>query len=80
MKMFKLDKYNDDKLDESYTIPVAFIRLLTSILPSIAMKELNQVGFNFDALIEASKQNEKYHETFVVEEKSVQKRIEVYLV
>lgn len=79
MKTFKIEKYLNDTLDETYTLPVAFISMLTAILPSSAVESLNHSGFKFDELLEANKQGVEYHSSVMVEENGITKRIEIYL-
>ena len=44
------------------------------------MTALNQAGFNFSALIEASKRGQDYHSSTIVEEQGVMKKIEINLI
>ncbi|QIQ22197.1 DUF2868 domain-containing protein [Zophobihabitans entericus] len=79
MKKFKIEKYINQELDETYTIPVAFISILTTILPASAIESLTQAGFDFKTLIEASKQDLAYQSSAMVEEKGISKKIIITL-
>lgn len=79
MKKFELKKYSDNQLDETHTIPVAFVSILTTILPTSAMDALKESGFDFQTLIEASKQGQSYHSSTMVSEKGVMKKIVIDL-
>ncbi|WP_126467935.1 hypothetical protein [Pragia fontium] len=80
MRKLKVEKYIHDKLDESFMVPVAFIQFLNIAAPNAALSELKQVGFDFQQIITASKQNEPYQTSVEVEEKGIMKRIDISLV
>lgn len=80
MKKIKIEKYIQDTLDESFTVPVAFIRILTSLLPHSALVALHDNGFDLDNIIMASKQDKPYQAEASIEEKGVMKRIVITLV
>lgn len=66
-------------LNKTYTLPVTFISMLTTILPSSAIESLNHSVINFIELIEASKKGTEYHSSVIIEEQGVTKRIEIHL-
>ncbi|WP_434778708.1 hypothetical protein [Neisseria sp. Ec49-e6-T10] len=80
MKKIKVEKYINNELDETLTIPVAFINILTSILPKSAIEELNQAGLDFQSMIQASKQGQNYHASTQVTEKGISKQIVLTLI
>lgn len=75
MKKLKVDKYINDQLDESFTVPLAFIHILNSLLPDSAMKSLQKNGLALNEIIEASKQKQHYQAETMVEEKGINKKI-----
>lgn len=79
MKKLTIEKYIQGKLDESFTVPIAFISMLNTILPKAAMDSLNQYGFDLQNMIAASKDRSPYHSTVKVEEKGILKTIEIHL-
>lgn len=75
MKKIIIEKYIQDKLDETLAVPVAFISILNTILPNAAFAELKQHGFDFQQLANASKLNEPYLSEAFVSEKGIAKKI-----
>lgn len=79
MKKIIVDKFIKDTLDESFTIPVAFIRMLCTILPNSALSALQEKGFNLDDIITASQQDKPYQVEMHVNEKGIDKKIIIRL-
>lgn len=79
MKKLTIEKYIQGKLDESFTVPIAFISMLNTILPKAAIDSLNQYGFDIQNMITASKDHSPYHNRVEVEEKGILKTVEISL-
>lgn len=75
MKKIIVEKYIQDTLDETLTVPVAFIGILNTILPDAAFASLKQSGFDFQQIVTASKQNQPYFTETFVNEQGINKKI-----
>lgn len=79
MKKLIIEKFIQNRLDETFVVPVAFITILNTILPNSAFTSLKQNGFDFQKIIAASKQNEPYLSEMIVEEKGIAKKVMIKL-
>ncbi|RKS87385.1 hypothetical protein DES39_0609 [Orbus hercynius] len=79
MKKVTIEKFVQGTLDESFTVPVAFIRTLNALLPHFALQSLNEKGFNLEQIMTAHKQNTTYQAETEVNEKGIDKKVVIQL-
>ncbi|WP_392551554.1 hypothetical protein RHO13_01370 [Orbus wheelerorum] len=79
MKKLIIKKFIHNELNESFTVPIAFINILNTILPNSALASLIQHGFDLKQITDASKQNLPYINQANVVEKGIEKKIIIQL-
>lgn len=80
MKKLKIEKFINDQIDESFTVPLAFINVLKILLPNSAINVLSNKGLEFEKIVEASKQNQPYQSSMDIVEKDVMKKVTITLI
>ena len=79
MKKLKIEKYIHNQLDESFTVPLGFIRILNALLPGAAIESLNQKGLGLEKIVLANSLNQPYQTSVEVEEKGTMKTVSITL-
>lgn len=79
MKKLKIEKYIHNQLDESFTVPLGFIRILNMLLPRSAIESLAQKGLGLEKIVLANKLNEPYQTSIEVKEKGITKTVSMTL-
>jgi hypothetical protein len=71
----RIFKNNDTKPDTTMTVPLGVIRVASKLVPRKAVKVLDDLGIDFDEIIEISKTEEPLGTLAEIEEHKKKRRI-----
>lgn len=77
VNVIKLKKFIGDDLDKEITIPAFFVSLVNRALPTSAIVYFKSHDLDLDRIMKSVKDKEYYKIDFFVDEKSINKRIEL---
>lgn len=80
MKKLKIEKYISGQLDESFMVPLGFIRFLKGMLPRSAINAMDKSGIDLEEIIVSSTRNEPYQSTVECKEEGVIKKVVLTLI
>jgi hypothetical protein len=82
VRKLKIEKYIQGQLNESFTVPLVMIRLLTAVLPTAAGKSLKLHGLDLNKIMSVAfdRNLTGYQTSLNVEEGGVKKDVRLTLI